>query len=49
MRKYSGYFGYSSIEKYDGDIERYCEIIGNIHQNPDLIEYKDNKEATHDA
>lgn len=25
------------------------EVIGNIHQNPDLIEYKDNKEATHDA
>ena len=49
MRKYGGYFGYSSIEKYDGDIERYCEVIGNIYQNPDLIEYEYSKEATHDA
>ena len=31
-----GYFGGRDIESYDGDCEKH-EIIGNLHENPELL------------
>ena len=37
MLKQKGFFGYSSIELNDNDSENYYKIIGNIYENPTLL------------
>jgi len=33
-------FGYEGVSRSKSDLEEWCEVVGNIHQNPDLLIYK---------